>query len=70
MELTRNKENEGKKRPVCVCGTEMTYVEYGSYYDDREFWICENGACMTKDDFKPDVIDQILTNADDRGAYA
>lgn len=58
----RNKENEGKKRPVCACGTEMTYVEFIGYYDEREFWICENTDCKTEDEFKPDE--------QDRGAYA
>jgi hypothetical protein len=62
--LTRNKENEGKKRPVCACGTEMTYVEFRGYYDELEFWICENRACKTEDEdgFKPDK--------NERGAYA
>jgi hypothetical protein len=62
MNLTRNKENEGKKRPVCACGTEMTYVEFRGYYDEREFWICENRGCKTEDEFKPDE--------EDIGAYA
>jgi hypothetical protein len=60
--LTRNKENEGKKRPVCACGTEMTYVAFRGYYDEREFWICENRDCKTEDEFKPDETD--------RGCYA
>ena len=62
MNLIRNKENEGKKRPVCVCGTEMTYVNFTGYYDEREFWICENSSCTTEDRFKPDY--------EDLGAYA
>ena len=62
MNLTRNKENEGKKRPVCACGTEMTYVQFTGYYDEREFWICENRSCTTEDSFEPDE--------EDRGAYA
>jgi hypothetical protein len=62
MNLTRNKENEGKKRPVCACGTEMTYVEFRGYYDKLKFWICENMHCKTEDKFKPDK--------KDRGAYA
>jgi len=62
MSLTRNKENEGKQRPTCSCGTEMTYVSFEGYYDTREFWICENKDCKAEDDFKPDV--------KDNGAYA
>jgi hypothetical protein len=57
--LKRNKENEGKKRPVCVCGTEMTYVQFSGYYDEREFWICENRDCKIEDEFKPDEIDKV-----------
>lgn len=37
MELTRNGENKGKKRPICACGTEMIYVEFLGYYDMRLF---------------------------------
>lgn len=62
MKTERNKENEGKKRPVCACGTEMTYVHFKGYYDTREFWICENDKCTTDQEFKPDV--------KDKGAYA
>ena len=40
----------------------MTYVEFRGYYDEREFWICENSDCKTEDEFKPDE--------EDRGAYA
>lgn len=54
MELHRNKENEGKKRPVCSCGTEMTYVKYQGYYDTFEYWVCENEVCEVEDEFKPD----------------
>lgn len=62
MNLTRNKENEGKKRPVCACGTGMTYVQFTGYYDEREFWICENMDCKTEYELKPDI--------EDFGAYA
>lgn len=57
MNLTRNKENEGKKRPVCACGIEMTYVEFRGYYDELWFWICENNDCKTEDGFEPDEKD-------------
>lgn len=40
----------------------MTYVQFTGYYDEREFWICENRSCTTEDSFKPDE--------EDRGAYA
>jgi len=62
MALTRNKDNEANKRPVCACGTEMTYVKFIGYYDERHFWICENSECKTEDDFNPDQ--------KDFGAYA
>jgi len=62
MKLERNKENEGKKRPVCSCGIEMTFVHFKGYYDKREFWICENGGCRADLEFKPDI--------KDKGAYA
>lgn len=61
-QLTRNKKNEGKERPVCTCGTKMTYVLFEGYYDEREFWICENKACTLEDTFKPDI--------NDKGAYS
>lgn len=61
-ELTRNPENEGKERPICACGTEMTYVAFEGYYDDRTFWICENPECETENEFKPDE--------KDKGCYA
>ncbi len=62
MEPKRNKENEGKKRPICSCGTEMTFVYFEGYYDERWFWICENNKCMADVEFKADV--------KDKGAYA
>jgi hypothetical protein len=55
IKTTRNKKNEGKKRPVCACGTEMTFVHFEGYYDEREFWICENAKCETIDGFEPDI---------------
>jgi len=55
-------KNEGKKRPVCACGTEMTYIEFKGYYDEIEFWICENQDCKTEDDF---IADDTI-----KGAYA
>lgn len=60
--IHRNKKNEGKKRPLCACGTEMTYIEFKGYYDEMEFWICENQDCKTEDDF---IADDTI-----RGAYA
>lgn len=60
--IHRNIKNEGKKRPVCACGTEMTYIEYKGYYDEREFWICENDECKTEDDF--------IADDTDKGCYA
>ena len=39
----------------------MTYVEFRGYYDEREFWVCENRDCKTEDEFAPDE--------NDRGAY-
>ena len=61
MDLTRNEKNEGKKRPKCSCGTEMTYVVFAGYYDVMKYWICENDKCTTKDDF--------VADRDERGAY-
>jgi hypothetical protein len=58
----RNIKNEGKKRPNCACGAEMTYIQFKGYYDEMEFWICENKDCKTEDDF---VADDTI-----RGAYA
>lgn len=52
--LTRNTKNKDKKRPICACGTEMTYIQYKGYYDEYTFWICENEKCTTEDGFKPD----------------
>jgi hypothetical protein len=52
--LTRNKDNESKKRPVCACGTQMTYISFRGYYDELEFWVCENDSCKTESEFKPD----------------
>jgi hypothetical protein len=60
--LTRNDKNSGKKRPVCACGTEMTYAEFNGYYDSFEYWLCENNACSVKDSFVADITE--------RGAYA
>lgn len=54
FKLSRNKENEGKKRPVCACGTEMTFIRFKGYYDEIEYWICENPECNVEDQFKPD----------------
>ena len=52
--LSRNPENEGKKRPICSCGTEMTFIMYQGYYDERTYWECENPECKITDEFKPD----------------
>lgn len=57
-----NKENENKKRPTCACGEEMSYIQFRGYYDEIEFWLCENDDCKTEDEFIPDKIW--------RGAYA
>lgn len=40
----------------------MTFIEFKGYYDDFEYWICENPKCCTDDDFIPDK--------EERGAYA
>lgn len=56
--MNRNIENKGKKRPVCACGTEMTFVKFEGYYDEREFWICEKSDCKIEDEFKPDELDK------------
>jgi hypothetical protein len=58
MKLSRNPENDGKKRPICSCGTEMTLNKYRGYYDEFEYWSCENYDCTIIDDFKPDFIDK------------
>lgn len=57
---TRNKKTEGKKRPVCACGKEMTFVEFHGYYDEdnMKYWICENEECTTEDEFIPDFIEK------------
>ena len=55
--IHRNQKNEGKKRPICTCGTEMTYILYKGYYDEREFWICENESCEAEDSFVADDTD-------------
>lgn len=60
--LSRNKDNEGKKRPVCACGTEMTRVRYFGYYDERNYWVCEKKDCKTEVEFEPDT--------EDIGSYA
>lgn len=62
IKLTRNRQNEGKKRPTCACGTEMTFTKYEGYYDEREYWICENPECKAEDYFAYDIIS--------KGAYA
>jgi len=54
-ELHRNPENEGKKRPICSCGTEMTLIRYRGYYDEFEYWECEKYDCRIADGFKPDI---------------
>ena len=53
--ISRNEKNAGKKRPVCACGAEMTFVLYKGYYDEREYWICENPECKTDDSFEHDT---------------
>lgn len=60
--MKRNEANEGKQRPICACGCEMTYIEYTGYYDSFNFWECKNNNCKTENDFVPD--DTV------RGAYA
>ena len=54
FKLSRNKLNDGKKRPACECGTEMTYVVYNGYYDRLFYWICENPKCDLDYNFEPD----------------
>lgn len=58
LQLSRNKENEGKKRPICACGTEMTFIVYKAYYDEFFYWTCENPDCKAEDQFKPDREDK------------
>ena len=55
MELNRNKLNNGLKRPVCPCGTEMTLTEFGGYYTSFVYWSCENIKCKVLNDFAPDI---------------
>ena len=58
----KNEKNKGKKRPICVCGSEMIFVKFTGYYDERYFWICNNNKCYVGQDFEEDEID--------RGCYA
>jgi len=60
-ELTRYKKNEGKKRPICACGTEMTHVELSAQHNEINlwYWICENKNCKTASEFEPDIIQTV-----------
>jgi len=59
-ELSRNPKNEGKNRPICACGTNMTLVQFDSYYDCVWYWTCEKKDCKTEDEFidHPDRYDK------------
>ena len=56
--MALNPDNQGKKRPICVCGKEMIYIRFYGYYDEMEYWICQDSDCQDKieKDFVPDEI--------------
>lgn len=31
-----------KNRPICSCGVKMKLVEYKGYYENFNYWACEN----------------------------
>lgn len=52
------KINKEIKRPICICGKEMTVVEYKGYYNVINYWTCENNKCsIDSNDLESEEID-------------
>lgn len=38
-----------KKRPICICGEELKLVTFEGYYDEFNFFECDNSSCNAMD---------------------
>jgi hypothetical protein len=52
-----------ENRPRCSCGVKMKLVEYRGYYDEFNYWCCDN--C----DLDRDIQD-MKTDRQEKGSYA
>lgn len=41
-------------RPTCSCGHKMEFVRYKGYYEEFEYWECNNPECNIEDNIEPE----------------
>jgi hypothetical protein len=66
------KKVEFKDRPTCSCGAKMKLIRFAGYYDEFNYWRCDN--CTLNRDMQDEEWaneeDKIKVDSEHNGAYS